>query len=73
MKYCANKEIDRLVRNQIKEGWHFRWGGKHGRLRSPDGKTTLSVPCTPSDRRAFINFLCDVRRTVKNSNATGTA
>lgn len=65
MKYCATKEIDHFIKNLIKEGWSFRWGGKHGRLSSPNGKTKLSVPCTPSDRRAFLNFTRDVRRAIE--------
>jgi len=64
MKYCAAKEIDQLVRQLIHQGWSFRRGGKHGRLRSPAGKVTLSVPSTPSDRRAFLNFRRDIRHAV---------
>jgi hypothetical protein len=62
MKYSAGKEINALVRRLIREGWSFRHGGKHGRLRTPEGKAILSVPNTPSDRRAFVNFRQDVRR-----------
>lgn len=61
MKYCASKEIDQLVKGLIREGWYFRRGGKHGRLSSPDGRAKLSVPSTPSDHRAFLNFRRDVR------------
>lgn len=61
MKYCTSKEINQLVKGLIRHGWQFRWGGKHGRLSSPDGRANLSVPCTPSDRRAFLNFRRDVR------------
>lgn len=61
MKYCASKEIDQLVKGLIREGWHFRRGSKHGRLSSPDGLAKLSVPSTPSDYRAFLNFRRDVR------------
>lgn len=62
MKYCAAKEIDHFIKYLLREGWTFRRGGKHGRLSSPNGKTKLSVPCTPSDKRAFLNFRSEVRR-----------
>lgn len=61
MKYCANKEINQLIKDLVRHGWHFRRGSKHGRLSSPDGQAQLSVPSTPSDRRAFLNFRRDVR------------
>lgn len=62
MKYCACKEIDQLVKGLIRQGWSYRRGGKHGRLSSPNGRATLSVPRTPSDHRAFLNFRRDVRQ-----------
>lgn len=63
MKYSAEKEIDALVRKMVQEGWLFKRGGRHGRLYAPVGRSILTVPATPSDRRAFMNFRADVRRT----------
>lgn len=65
MKYSKDKRIDQLVRQLIRQDWRFIFGGKHGRLRSPDDGTILFVPITPSDRRAFLNFRNDVRRAFK--------
>lgn len=62
MKYCASKDINQLVKSLICRGWCFRRGRKHGRLSSPDGRANLSVPSTPSDHRAFLNFRRDVRQ-----------
>ncbi len=62
MKYSSMKEIDGLVKQCLKAHWQFRRGGKHGRLTSPDGQRCISVPCTPSDKRAFLNFRRDVRQ-----------
>jgi hypothetical protein len=62
MKYCTCKDIDDLVKSLIRQGWRFHRGGKHGRLLAPDGKRTLTVPCSPSDRCAFLNFRRDVRK-----------
>lgn len=61
MKYSSAKEIDVLVRRLVKKGWTFWHGGKHGRLKAPTGGPTLVVPCTPGDRRSFLNFRSDVR------------
>lgn len=61
MKYSACKEINRLINCLIRAGWRYYRGGKHGRLASPDGRAKLSVPGTPSDRRAFLNFRRDIR------------
>ncbi len=66
MKYSSLKEINVLVRQLVRDGWLFRSGGRHGRLSAPGGVTILSVPCTPSDRRAFINFRQDVRRVLRS-------
>lgn len=62
MKYSANKDINVIVRNLIRQGWSFYWGAKHGRLRHPLGQPILTVPKTPSDNRAPLNFSRDVKR-----------
>jgi len=56
------KEIDNLVKGLIRHGWSFHKASKHGRLRAPSGWPILTVPGTPSDRRAFLNFRPDVRQ-----------
>lgn len=61
-RYSASKEIDMLVRQLVRDGWWFQRGRRHGKLHAPDGMVCLSVPSTPSDRRAFLNFRQDVRR-----------
>jgi hypothetical protein len=62
MKYCSCKEINALVTALVRQGWSFCRGGKHGKLRMPSGKRTLTVPTSPSDHRAFLNFRRDVHR-----------
>lgn len=62
MKYCRSQEIDTLVTDLVRQGWQFSRGRKHGRLRAPEGRGALTVPGTPSDRRAWMNFRRDVRR-----------
>ena len=61
MKYCSSKEIDALVKQLIRQGWSFTRGKKHGRLRPPNGYPALTVPGTPGDCRAFLNFRRDLR------------
>jgi len=61
MKYCNSKDINILVRQLVLNGWAFRRGGKHGRLTAPTGQLTLTVPSSPSDRRALLNFRQDIR------------
>jgi hypothetical protein len=61
MKYCSMKEINELVRQQLKKNWSFSRKGKHGRLMPPGGAPFVVVPSTPSDRRAFLNFRQAIR------------
>lgn len=65
MKYSSCKEIDRLIRSLVKAGWEYRHGRKHGKLLSPSADTPLTVPGSPSDRRAFLNFQRDVRHAMR--------
>lgn len=66
MKYCACREIGALVKTLVRKGWTFRRGGKHGKLRGPSGTLTLTVPRSPSDHRAFLNFNHDVRHVLSS-------
>lgn len=66
MRYSTSREINMLVSQLIYEGWLYYRGSKHGRLQAPAGHPTLTVPCTPGDRRAFMNFRGDVRRALNH-------
>lgn len=61
-RFSSSKEINVLVCQLVRDGWRFQQGGHHGKLYAPDRTVRLSVPSTPSDRRAFLNFRQDVRR-----------
>ena len=61
MRYCSSPEINHLVAQLVRDGWRFRRGTKHGKLQAPQGHGTLTVPRTPSDHRAWMNFRRDVR------------
>jgi predicted RNA binding protein YcfA (HicA-like mRNA interferase family) len=53
--YSKDKEISKLVKQLIKSGWAFKQGKKHGLIYAPKGGR-ITVPCTPSDWRAHLNF-----------------
>lgn len=61
MYYSNNKDIAKIVRTFVRDGWRFCRGKKHGKLVAPDGRCVI-VPSTPSDGRAVYNFLGDLRR-----------
>lgn len=64
MRYCSDKRINKLIVDLVNHGWSFFWGSKHGRVRCPQGEVTLTVPSSPSDYRAFMNFRRDLRRAI---------
>lgn len=62
MRYSKDKDINRLIRQLIRLGWRFQ-KGRHGKLKPPNTDSIfVTVPSTPSDRRAFRNFLGDLRK-----------
>jgi len=68
MKYYSNKDIDRLIRHLVRQGWNFHHGSKHGRLSHPKGRPTLTVPSSPGDYRSFQNFCRDLRKACSQAN-----
>lgn len=67
VKYSTNKDIARLVRELVRQGWHFQRGSRHGKLRSLSGRY-LTVPGSPSDWRAFKNFERDARQILRDDH-----
>jgi predicted RNA binding protein YcfA (HicA-like mRNA interferase family) len=62
MKYSSQKDIDKAIRGLLREGWSFWRGSKHGRLRAPSGRNTVTVSVTPGDRNALKTFYANVKR-----------
>jgi len=57
MKYSSNKDINKYIQKLIKKGgWNYKRGKKHGRISPPLGFPTLTIPTSPSDSHAFMNF-----------------
>jgi predicted RNA binding protein YcfA (HicA-like mRNA interferase family) len=67
MRYSSCRDVDKLVRDLVKSGWTFWRGGKHGRLKAPSTGASVTVPGSPSDHRAFLNFRRDVRSLIAGS------
>lgn len=62
MKYSADKDINKIVSDLVRnEGWTFSHGKKHGKLKKTDGGV-LIVPTSPSCPRAYENFCRDLRK-----------
>jgi len=68
MTYCADKDIEELVRRMVRIGWRYRRGSKHGQLWAPGSSRPIIVPGTPSDRRCLQNFHADVRRAMRETS-----
>lgn len=63
MRYSRDQNINRLVAELVGIGWTYR-KGRHGKLRTPDGRYFVTIPCTPSDHRSFLNLKRDLRQVV---------
>ena len=61
-KYSKDKNIDSLVRELISEGWSSTRKKGHWQIKPPTGNKIQTIPVTPSDGRAFMNFRGDIRR-----------
>jgi len=59
----ANKDVRHLVRAALEQGWSMDLtGGGHLRLKSPDGKSTVSTSLHSSAlNRAVQNFRAQLR------------
>lgn len=67
MKYSSKKDLNQLIRQLVRQGWHYQTGRKHGRLTHPDGWPTMTVAKSPSDSRSVENFRHDLRKAVSLS------
>ena len=55
-----------MVKDLIKDGWTPIKKTKHWKIKSEEG-AMLTIPHTPSDSRAIMNFKADIRRTTKGN------
>lgn len=61
MKYHRLREYHDLIVILIAKGWVYEYGKKHIKMKAPSG-WTVGIPMSPSDRRAYMNTLRDIRR-----------
>jgi hypothetical protein len=69
MRFSRDPLIEKEARRLEKSGWVALNGGKHKRLRSPDSKHTITVPGSPSDHRSALNWLHQLRRIERATQA----
>jgi predicted RNA binding protein YcfA (HicA-like mRNA interferase family) len=60
-KFSTDKNIDSLVRELLVEGWQPSKRKRHWQVVSPKGRAQ-TIPLTPSDNRAWMNFRSDIKR-----------
>lgn len=66
---CNNKEIDKVIKELVAEGWKKACTGSgHIKLTPPKGKP-IFIASTPSDHRAIHNILALIKRTKKALDA----
>jgi hypothetical protein len=68
MKYCANKDVNKLIRQFLRKGWSFSHSKKHGRLTHPKGFPVITISKTPSDSRCVMNIRNDLLRACRDQN-----
>lgn len=61
-RYSACDRINRIVKELVNAGWEALRCKGHPRIKSPDGKITLTVPGSPSDHRSALNWISQIRR-----------
>ncbi len=64
MRYSNDKDVQKLVKRLLSEGWIYLRRRKHGQLRSPTGEVfTLSM--TPRSMLNYKKLMTFVRRLTK--------
>jgi len=63
-KYSSDKDLAKLVRKLIGQGWTYERRRKHGCLLHPGGRIKVTVPGSTSDRKALQNFKGDIKRLI---------
>lgn len=57
-----DKDVRELIADRERQGWRVEIGKGHAKAFSPDGKTIVTLPLTPSDHRWKQNALRYLRR-----------
>lgn len=62
--YCSNKDVNKLIKGLIKQGWVFTRGKKHGKLTSDMAAEPIIISSSPSDKR----YLAIVKQLIKRKS-----
>lgn len=72
-RYSKHPDIDRAVRTLVKTGEWIVKQGRHLRLENKVTHIAITVPGTPSDPRAAMNWFSQLRRAGVDLNRERTA
>jgi len=61
-RFSSCDRINAIVKGLLKQGWCSLKVKGHPRIKSPDGKITITVPISPSDHRVALNWISQLRR-----------
>ncbi|SEQ26837.1 hypothetical protein SAMN03080615_00977 [Amphritea atlantica] len=61
MYYSSNKDVSKLVKSLVGNGWSYSRRKKHGMLRSPSGEV-ITLSLTPSSDESYQNLKKVVKR-----------
>jgi hypothetical protein len=64
-KFSTDKNIDSLVRELVDSGWTPIKKKRHWQITPPNSNQAQTIPLTPSDGRAFLNFRGDIKRRMR--------
>lgn len=61
MRYSKDKTINDVVRQLLKGEWKIKSNNRHLRLCNSVTNEVLTVPGSPSDKRAVMNWISQVK------------
>ncbi len=67
MTYCSDKDVNKLIRGLVKQGWVFTRGKKHGKLTAETIIEPIIISSSPSDKR----YLTIVKQLIKRHSIDG--
>lgn len=63
--YSSDKDVNKIVKELVAEGWTFSKGNGHGKVKTPCGKRITSVSSSPSSHRAISAMRTRIARIKK--------
>lgn len=63
--YSSDKDLNKLVKELLAEGWTFSKGNGHGKIKTPCGRRVVSVSSSPSSHRVIKAMRTNIARIKK--------